>query len=347
MDQLFSTKGDFRIVRLGERDASGVSDSMNDFRHLVLQNEPMYPRIGKWLEDKVIPGIISSQRVVYVGYLDEAPAVTAVVKPGESSKFCHLKIREDLQDRHVGEAFFCLMGLDTRVLAKEIHFTLPESVWEYEREFFRSFGFANAQKAGHQYRLFEDELRCSAPFIKVWQSILGKLPKIVRAFSVNGCPFDARMLMSIKPEHAASILSGNKRVEVRRRFSKEWAGCRVSIYASHPRCCIVGDALMREVVVDNPDHIWQRFGDQIGCTRQEYERYAHGARQLYAIILVDVVPYDKSLSLSEACRAVNAALRPPQSYRRLETSKAWAEAVSIGALLQRGLGSDNGAFICH
>lgn len=338
MDQLFSTKGEFKIVRLREDDARGSSDHLRDFSDLILQNEPMYPGIGKWLNDKVIPGVKDSHRAAYVGYVDGLPAASAVVKCGESSKFCHLRIREDLQDKHLGGAFFCLMGLEARGTAREIHFTLPESVWEKEKEFFTSFGFDRVVKAGHQYRLFDDELRCSAPFHRVWQSILRKLPKIARAFSVNGCPFNARMLMSIKPELAASVLSGNKKVEVRRRFSKEWTGCRVSIYASHPQCSIVGDALMQEVVVDDPDRIWERFGDQVGCTREQFERYAHGAKQLYAIVLVDVVPYAKTLSISEASQAVSAPLHPPQSYRSLETSKGWAEAVSVGALLQRGFG---------
>jgi predicted transcriptional regulator/N-acetylglutamate synthase-like GNAT family acetyltransferase len=342
MNQLFSTEGDFKIVRLREEDARGLSDHLRDFSELILQNEPMYPGIDKWLSDKVIPGIKDSQRAAYVGYVDGLPAVSAVVKCGESSKFCHLKIREDLQDKHLGEAFFCLMGLAAREVAREVHFTLPESVWEKEKEFFTSFGFDRVVKAGHQYRLFEDELRCSAPFHRVWQSILRKLPKITRAFSVNSCPFSAGMLMSIKPEHAASVLSGNKRVEIRRRFSTAWSGYRVSIYASRPQCSIVGDALMQEVVVGNPDHIWEQFGDQVGCTREQFERYAHGAKQLYAIVLVDVVPYAKTLSIAEASQAVSTPLRPPQSYRSLEGNRGWAEAVSIGALLQRGFGCADG-----
>ncbi len=336
MDQLFSTKGDFKIVRLQERDASGVSQYLKDFRNLVLRNEPMYPKIGKWLDEKVMPGIISSQRVGYVGYLDEVPAVTAVVKRGESSKFCHLKIREDLQDRHLGEAFFCLMGLDARASAKEIHFTLPESVWEGEKEFFRSFGFDKAQKAGHQYRLFEDELRCSASFGRVWRAIVEKLPKVGRAFSLNGRSFDTRMLMSIKPEHASKVLSGKKKVEIRRKFSNKWCGQRVSIYASRPQSSVVGDALIRQVVLDSPECIWDRFGGWTGCTKEQFDSYAGSVAELYAIVLEDVVPYERSISLTEASQAVDASLRPPQSYCALENSKGWAEAVSMGAILQRG-----------
>jgi predicted transcriptional regulator/N-acetylglutamate synthase-like GNAT family acetyltransferase len=345
MDQLFSTKGHFDIVRLRAADARGLSDHMRDFNQLILENEPMYPGIDRWLGDKVLPGIISCERVAYVGYVDGLPAVSAVVKRGEASKFCHLKIREDMQDKHLGEAFFSLMSLESRGVAREIHFTLPESLWEREKRFFTSFGFDRVVRAGHQYRLFDEELRCCAPFQKVWQSVLQKLPKIARTFAINGRPFDPGMLMSVKPTHAAAVLSGKKTVEVRRRFSKELAGYRVSIYASHPRCSIVGDALIQQVILDNPRQIWERFGDQIGCTRTEFADYARSAGELYAIVLVDVVPYDKSLSLSEASRAVNTPLRPPQSYQRLETSRAWAEAVSLGALLQRSISRSHGIVV--
>lgn len=336
MDKLFSTKRDFKIVRLREKDARGLSDHLRDFSNLILQNEPMYPRIGKWLSDKVIPGIKSSQRAAYVGYVDGLPGVSAVVKSGESSKFCHLKIREDLQDKHLGEAFFCLMGLYAKASAKEIHFTLPESVWEGEKEFFRSFGFDKAQRAGQQYRLFEDELRCSASFGKVWRAIVEKLPKVSRAFSLNGRSFDTRMLLSIKPEHAIKVLLGKKKVEIRRKFSNKWSGQRVSIYASRPQSSVVGDALIRQVVFDNPECIWDRFGRWIGCTKRQFDSYAGSVTELYAIVLEDVVPYERSISLAEASQAVDTSLRPPQSYCALENSKGWAEAVSMGAILQRG-----------
>ena len=224
-------------------------------------------------------------------------------------------------------------------LAREIHFTLPESLWQKEKRFFSSFGFESAIKAGHQYRLFEDELRCSAPFSKVWACILEKLPKIACGFSVNGRSFDPKLLMSIKPEHANKILSGEKKVEVRRRFSKKWCGYRVSIYACHPQCSIVGDAMICEVVLDKPQSLWDRFGGQIGCTKDQFDSYAASVDELYAIIFEDVVPYQRTVPLLDASRAVNASLRPPQSHFALANSKGWAEAVSLGALLQRSFGA--------
>jgi len=345
MQGLFPTKGDFRIVRLASRDARGLSDHLRHFRNLVLQNEEMYPGIEKWLDDKVIPGLRDSCRVAYVGYLDEIPVVSAVVKRGDSSKFCHLKIREDLQDQHLGEAFFALMGLEVKSVAKEIHFTLPQGLWDREKKFFSSFGFSRAVTAGHQYRLFEDELRCSARFEVVWNAITKKMSKITRAFNINGQSCETKVLMSIKPENADKILTGKKKVEIRRRFSKKWTGCRISLYASTPKCSVVGDAFVREVVQDDPDLIWQIFGEQIGCTRGQFERYAHAADKLYAIILEDVVPYDQTISLHDISQALGTRIHPPQNYSILNATKEWAEAVSIGVVLQRSFGGNQASFI--
>ena len=211
MGELFSQKGDFRVVRLCEADARGDSDHLKKLRELVLENEPMYPNIEEWFDEKVMAGLKDSERIGYVGYLDEKPAVSAVVKRGEDAKFCHLRIKEELKNLHLGEAFFALMGLEVNGFAKEVHFTLPEGLWEKENRFFRSFGFTQAVKAGHQYRMFEDELRCSSDFDKVWAAILEKLPKIARVFSMDGYSLDNRLLMSIKTENARKVVSGKKK----------------------------------------------------------------------------------------------------------------------------------------
>src|SRR6267142_6017042 len=151
MKRLFDKK-DFRIVRLGGTDAKGLTDHFATFRQLVLENEPAYPGIDRWFKDKVVPGLRSSERVALVGYLKETPVVSAVVKRGDDSKFCHLRIHDDVQDANLGEVFFALMAFELRQIARTIHFTLPEGLWESKQDFFRSFNFCEAKKAGTQYR---------------------------------------------------------------------------------------------------------------------------------------------------------------------------------------------------
>ena len=86
MKSLFD-KHDFTIVRIGPKDAKGLSDSVSDFKNLVLGCEASYPGIDKWFEKKVLPGLRSSERTAFVGYLGAQPMVSAVIKRGDRSKF--------------------------------------------------------------------------------------------------------------------------------------------------------------------------------------------------------------------------------------------------------------------
>jgi len=334
MKELFPKTANFRVVRLSQEDADMFSDHFRNLKNLILENEPMYPNIGEWFDQKVISGVKSGQRAAYVGYVDEKPAVSAIVKKGEATKFCHLRIKENLQDIHLGEAFFALMGLEARNFAKEVHFTLPESLWEKEKEFFKTFGFNKASKAWQQYRLFEDELRCSSPFYKVWDAILEKLPKITRIFSMDGYSLDNRVLMSIKAKYAEKVLSGEKKVEIRKKFSKKWTGQKVSLYASRPKSSLVGQALISKVIIAEPNTIWDEFGDQIGCTKEEFKRYVGSISEVYAVVLEHVTPYRKSIPIQDVSNLTQKQLRPPQNYYNLDQNRDWIEAVSMGALLQ-------------
>ncbi len=57
MRDLFSQKGNFQVVRLSEADARTGSDHLEKLRELILENEPMYPNIEKWFDEKVMAGL--------------------------------------------------------------------------------------------------------------------------------------------------------------------------------------------------------------------------------------------------------------------------------------------------
>ena len=333
MNSTFFVKENFQIVRLAEGDAICKSDHLANFKNLILANERMYPEIQRWYSNKVLPGIRQDERVAFVGYLNEKPAVSAVVKKGSDAKFCHLKIHEDLQDSNLGEVFFSLMALEIRGLAKDIHFTLPESLWKEKGPFFQSFGFNSAELAESQYRLFDRELTCAAPFPAVWSSVLNKIPKLADLYAFGGFSSDNQLLMSIKPEFAERIMKHKKTVELRRKFSTRWLNHRINIYASAPVMSLMGEARIAGIVANKPEVIWERFQTQIGCSREEFDAYAAGTDELYAIELDDVHPYRDRLPLIQISQWVNESLTPPQSYFTLEKNKPWAKAVSLAAYL--------------
>lgn len=333
MTTQFDTRQNFRIVRLAEGDARSETDHLSNLGALILANQGMYPGIDRWYRQKVLPGIRHGERSAFVGYLDERPVVSAVVKKGDDAKFCHLKIDNHLCDSHLGEVFFSLMSLEIRDLAKSVHFTLPESLWREKSPFFQSFGFIEAQSSERQYRLFDHELHSAAPFSRVWQSAVGKMPKLAHIYAVGGFSPDNQLLLSIHPRYADDILKKRKTVELRRRFSTRWRGYRVNLYATAPVMSLVGEARISGISVNTPEIIWQRFNKQLACSRAEFDSYSKGAEQIYAIELDEIKPYLGRVPLVQASQMLGEDLAPPQSHLTLEKNKSWAKAVSLAAYL--------------
>jgi predicted transcriptional regulator/N-acetylglutamate synthase-like GNAT family acetyltransferase len=329
----------FQIVRLAAGDAQGESDHLTNFKTLVLSNEEMYPAIDQWYRKKVVPGIRAGERAAFVGYLHERPVVSAVVKKGVDAKFCHLRIDDELQNSQLGELFFSVMALEIRDLAKTIHFTLPQRLWHTKSEFFSSFGFQTAEVADKQYRLFDRELQCFAPFANVWRHALEKLPKISHLYDCDGFSGSNKLLFSMHPCHAASVMRGTKTVELRRKFSTRWIGHKINVYASAPTMSLVGEACIDRIVSEAPEQIWRRYKEKLGCTRTQFDVYARGAETLYAIELNNVRPYRSELPLRQMSHLINEDLHPPQSYCTLERNRPWAKAVSIAAYLHAAVQS--------
>lgn len=335
-DSLFPQSA-VRIARLTSLDTKGTTDHFCAFRDLVLANSPMYPRIGEWLRHRVTPGLRTASRIAYVGYCEGAPVISACVKLGRRAKFCHLRIADGLQNRHLGEMLFCLMASEVRPLATDVHFTVPASLWARKNGFFTSFGFELVGKAARRYRRGDEELICSAPFPMVWEAVRRKTARITEQFWASDRSLEHAIVLSIKAKFANAIFAGTKHVEIRKRFSTKRTGERVSFYVSSPVSGLVGEATIRSVVVNALDVIWSRFGASIGCRKEYYEAYTRSWPRVSAILFEDVTPYQEVISRKELSSLVDGNLRPPQTYCSLKNCRDWARAVSLAALLHRGV----------
>lgn len=334
MKDLFEDKRDFRIVRVSERDAKSRSDNFLTLRSKILSCEEMYPSIKTWLDMKVINGLESGERVGYIGMYGDDPVASAIVKKGENAKFCHLKIDQEFQDSGLGDIFFSLMALEVRSLARSIHFTLPESLWESKRKFFESFSFDNVVKCNTQYRLFEEELRSEAAYSDVYSNVVDKLTRFNGFASIAGFSMDSQLVMSIHPKHAENIMLGYKRVEIRRKFSKDWEGARINIYASTPIKALMGEARIERIIEGTPATIWEHFGTMVGGTKEEFDSYVQGTNTIYALVLGDIRPYSYPVPLMQIEHLIGTQLTVPQSYGIVSHDHDWMKAISVAAILQ-------------
>jgi predicted transcriptional regulator len=117
--------------------------------------------------------------------------------------------------------------------------------------------------------------------------------------------------MSIKPEFAERILSGEKRVEFRKRAFRENVS-HVVIYSTTPVAAIVGIFEVDGVFVATPAAVWRRYASVAGIGRNSYGAYYHNQQQAVAIRVGNAVQFMSALPLSSVGQR-----RPPQSFRYL------------------------------
>ena len=326
-------KDKFHIFKISSSDIENNTDNWHTFANLVLENEESYPNINQWLADKVIPGLIHDERLALIGFYEELPIATAILKKGYDTKLCHLKINDNFQDKHLGQLFFSIMAAEVKDIANELHFTLPESLWATKKGFFESFGFNNAIKSITQYRNFDYELRCSASFDCIWSSVLDILPNLFDNFYCKQDAIENSILFSIKPSYADKIFKGDKTIEIRRKFSNKWIGHKACVYASSPVSGIVGEVKIDDVIVDEPECIWTKYESEIGCSKDQYDEYVGTASEVYAIRLTNVNSYKHTINLDDTSIWSEKKLTPPQSYSNIYPDTPWDISVSIAQMI--------------
>jgi predicted transcriptional regulator len=90
--------------------------------------------------------------------------------------------------------------------------------------------------------------------------------------------------MSIHPEFATRILTGEKLVEFRRR-SPTRAITHIVIYATSPVKGVVGVAEIERLERGSPRRLWNEFGDVGGIDRANFFRYFSGANEGFAYVV--------------------------------------------------------------
>lgn len=124
-------------------------------------------------------------------------------------------------------------------------------------------------------------------------------------------------LLSIHPEFAAGILTGQKLVEFRRRgFGSPLS--HVVVYATAPERRVVGYFTVLGIEAAPPEKLWHRFGGVGLITKKRFVQYFSGLEIGYAIVIGTVVKFSKPRRLQE----LNGHGLPPQSFSYLEPKKA-------------------------
>lgn len=126
---------------------------------------------------------------------------------------------------------------------------------------------------------------------------------------------EVEVLLSIKPEYAEKIFSGEKKYEFR-RISFNLSVNKVVVYASKPVQKIVGEFEVERIITQNIDDLWESTGHQSCVDKEFYCKYFSGKKLGHAIKVKNPKSYDKYRNLQDydvKC--------PPQSFIYLTNKK--------------------------
>lgn len=121
------------------------------------------------------------------------------------------------------------------------------------------------------------------------------------------------VIISLHPEHANKILSGKKKLEFRRVWSKQQVNA-VVIYATSPIKKIVAISYVKQVHIGTKNKLWE-LAKSIGggLSRSALRNYFEGKKYGFAIEFKSVAPIKPALSPTLCFKKFS----PPQSFSYL------------------------------
>ena len=120
-----------------------------------------------------------------------------------------------------------------------------------------------------------------------------------------------KILLSIKPEFAESILNGYKKFEFRKTIFRNKEVRAVIIYATMPVGKVIGEFEIEKILSSQPDELWNMTKKYAGITRDFFDEYFSERDKGFAIEVKNPLRYDTPIPLNEL---IPGAV-PPQSFR--------------------------------
>ena len=124
---------------------------------------------------------------------------------------------------------------------------------------------------------------------------------------------DRSIIISIKPKYASQIMSGEKTIELRRKFGSVWSETTAFIYSTAPVKAIIGKVSINKVYRLPPENIWEKYHNNVGSVDvDEFYHYFQGKYYGYAIEVKDPTEWGDPISLAELKRKFD--FHPPQAF---------------------------------
>jgi len=120
-----------------------------------------------------------------------------------------------------------------------------------------------------------------------------------------------KVILSIKPEYAERILSGEKKFEFRKNIFKNKDVDTVLIYATMPVGKVIGEFKVGDILMHTPTELWHKTKRYAGISHKFFEDYFHCREKAFAITVKNPKRYLSPLDLND----ISPGAKAPQSFR--------------------------------
>lgn len=137
------------------------------------------------------------------------------------------------------------------------------------------------------------------------------------------------VLLSVRPRHATNLLSGSKKVELRRVRPRLKEGDIVLLYVAAPIKELRGRFEVEMVVTKPVDELWNFVQDQAGVSIEEFYNYYEDATVGTGIFLRAPAAIINPINLTDL-RKIWDNFHPPRTYKYLTLAEFQAVRSTIG-----------------
>ena len=124
------------------------------------------------------------------------------------------------------------------------------------------------------------------------------------------------ILISVHNMHITNMLMGKKTIELRRRSVNVPNGTIVWIYNTMPIGSVTARAIIKDIIIDEPQKIWHQYNNRCCVNKNYYDDYFNGAKIACAILLEDINPLKFNLDLNTIRKHIKN-FHPPQFFKKI------------------------------
>ncbi len=119
-------------------------------------------------------------------------------------------------------------------------------------------------------------------------------------------------LISIRAEHVAHILAGEKTIELRTTNLNLSQGQSIWIYTKLPIGAVEAVAQVKKIYRLPPNDTWKKFSKQIKIPEQHFKTYTEGRSKITSIELTCIRKLENPLTLRDL-KNIDPSYHPPQT----------------------------------